>query len=116
MTNHFARQLWLTLALGLAAGSAVAQQPPAPMPPQVVAQGMAEVRAAPDRAVVRFGVQIQAGDAKTAQGRVNDAMQRVIQAVRRLNVPENRISTERLDLFPVYDQPQPGREGTPRPA
>jgi uncharacterized protein YggE len=59
-------------------------------------------------------VQIQAGDAKTAQGRVNDAMQKVVQAVRRLNVPENRISTERLELFPVYDQPQPGREGTPR--
>src|SRR4051794_26537890 len=114
MRNPIARHVWLTLALSLAAGSAVAQQPPAAMPPQVVAQGTAEVRAAPDRSVVRFGMQIQAGDAKAAQGRVNDAMQRVIQAVRRLNVPENRISTERLELFPVYDQPQPGREGTPR--
>jgi uncharacterized protein YggE len=114
MRRELAAPIGLVFALGLAAGSAVAQQPPPPMPPNVTAQGTAEVRVAPDRAIARFGVQFQAADARTAQGRVNDTMQRVIQAVRRQNVPENRVSTERLDLFPVYDQPAPGREGSPR--
>jgi uncharacterized protein len=114
MRRELAARIGLALALGLVAPTTLAQQPPPPLPPNVTAQGTAEVRVAPDRAIVRFGVQFQAGDARTAQGRVNDTMQRVIQAVRRQNVPENRVSTERLELFPVYDQPAPGREGSPR--
>jgi uncharacterized protein len=106
----------IALACTLITGPALAQQPggPPPMPPQVAAQGTAEVRVAPDRAIARFGVQVQAREAQAAQNRVNETMQKVIQAVRRLNVPENRISTERLELYPVYDQPPPGREGTQR--
>ena len=78
-----------------------------PVTPHIAAQGTGEVRVAPDRAITRFGVQFQARDAQTAQTRVNETMQRVIQAVRRLNIPENRISTERLELFPLYEQPRP---------
>jgi uncharacterized protein len=113
MRRELAARIGLALALGLVAPTALAQQPP-PLPPNVTAQGTAELRVAPDRAIVRFGVQFQANDARTAQGRVNETMQRVIQAIRRQNVPENRVSTERLELFPVYDQPAPGREGSPR--
>jgi uncharacterized protein len=79
------------------------------MTPQIAAQGTAEVRATPDRAVVRFGVQFDAPEAQAAQGRVSEAMQRVIQALRRLDISENCIATERLDLSPVYEQ-----KGRPR--
>jgi uncharacterized protein YggE len=41
-------------------------------------------------------------------------MQHVVQALRRLNIPQNRIGTERLDLSPVYEQPRPGQETRPR--
>lgn len=116
MTNQLTHRIVLTLALTLSAGVALAQQPggPPPMPPQIAAQGTAEERVAPDRAIARFGVQAQAREAQAAQNRVSETMQKVIQAVRRLNVPENRISTERLELHPVYEQPAPGREGAPR--
>jgi uncharacterized protein YggE len=114
MTRKFFLRGSALLVVALLAGSAVGQPAAAPMTPQIAAQGTAEVRVAPDRAILRFGVQFQAGDARTAQGRVNDGMQKVIQSLRRLNIPENRISTERLDLFPVYEQPAPGREGAPR--
>jgi uncharacterized protein YggE len=96
----------LILALAAIPYSTLAQEA-RPVTPHIAAQGMGEVRVAPDRAITRFGVQFQARDAQTAQTRVNETMQRVIQAVRRLNIPENRISTERLDLFPVYEQPRP---------
>jgi uncharacterized protein len=96
----------LILALTSVSYNALAQEA-RPVTPHIAAQGTGEVRVAPDRAVTRFGVQFQAKDAQTAQTRVNETMQRVIQAIRRLNIPENRISTERLELFPLYDQPRP---------
>jgi len=105
---------WLPLLLALAAGSAEAAASE-PMTPQITAQGTAEARATPDRAVVRFGVQFDAPEAQAAQGRVSEAMQRVIQALRRLGIPENRVGTERLDLSPVYEPTgSPGRPGPPR--
>src|SRR5437879_919465 len=108
------RVVILPLLLALVAGSAAAEAPARAVTPQIVTQGTGEVRVMPDRAIVRFGVQLDAADARTAQGRVSEAMQGVIQALRRLNIPENRIGTERLGLSPVYEQPPPGREGRPR--
>jgi uncharacterized protein YggE len=102
------------LLLALLAVNAAAQETARPPTPQIVTQGTGEVRVAPDRAIVRFGVQIDAGDAKTAQGRVNEAMQRVIEALRRLNIPENRIGTERLELSPIYEPQRPGQDTRPR--
>ncbi len=102
------------IVLLLVAGGAGAQQAGVPEPPQIVAQGTADVRVPSDRATIRFGVQFQAADARAAQGRVNEQMQRVIQAVRRLEIPQERIRTERLELFPVYEAPMPGREYNPR--
>jgi uncharacterized protein YggE len=113
MARCFTLWIHLTLALGLIAAAAGAQPAGPPPPPQVVAQGTAEVRVPPDRAIVRFGVQFQAREARAAQERVNEVMQRIIQAVRAQNIPENRISTERLELSPVYEAPEP-RGGQPR--
>jgi uncharacterized protein YggE len=79
------------------------------MIPHIAAQGTAEVRATPDRAVVRFGVQFDAPEAQAVQARVSEAMQQVIQALRRLDIAESCIATERLDLSPVYEQ-----KGRPR--
>lgn len=88
--------LALTLALPAVADEARIQR-------HVSAEGVAQIQIRPDRAAVRFGVQHQAPDAKKAQEKVNADMQRVIQALRKQGVPEARISTERLQLQPVYD-------------
>ncbi len=74
------------------------------MIPQIAAQGTAEVRAAPDRAVVRFGVQFDAPEAQAAQRRVSEATRGVIQGLRSLNIPESCIATDHLYLLPVYDK------------
>jgi len=89
----------LTLFLSLPAAAQTLPQPP----PFLAAEATGEVRAAPDRAVVRFGVQHQHAEAKEAQKRVNQAMQKVMDALRARGIPKERISTERLELFPVYD-------------
>ena len=64
----------------------------------------------PDLAVVRFGVQAQAKDAKRAQTDVNALMQKIIAAVKGRGIPAERITTERIELQPVYEQrePKPG--------
>jgi uncharacterized protein len=103
------------LLLALTVGRAGAEAAGPVAAPQIVAQGTAEVQVPPDRAIVRFSVQFDAPEAQAAQGRVNEAMQRVIQALRRLNIAENRIGTERLALSPLYESNgPPGREVQPR--
>jgi uncharacterized protein len=74
--------------------------------PFIAAEGTGEVRVAPDRATIRFGVQHQARDARQAQEKVNQAMTKLMQALRKTGIPAERITTERLDLQPVYDHQQ----------
>jgi uncharacterized protein YggE len=90
----------------LLAVPAAAQTTVAATPPFLAAEGTAEVRVAPDRATVRFGVQHQAKDAKQAQLKVNQVMQNLMQALRKSGIPAERITTERLELQPVYDHQQ----------
>ena len=57
--------VWLPVLLTLAAGkTGTAATTNGPVTPQITAQGTAEVRATPDRAVVRFGVQFDAPEAQ----------------------------------------------------
>jgi len=77
-------------------------------PAWIAAQGIGEVRVAPDRAVVRFGVQEQAPTAQKAQGAVNDVMAKVVAELKKLGVPANKISSDRINLYPVYAQQRPG--------
>lgn len=99
--------LLLSLPLG-----ALAQQGPGRRAPAVIATGTAEVFATPDRATVRLGVQEQAETADAAQKAVNERMNRILTALRKLGVPEARIRTARAELFPVYAYPQ-NRGGRP---
>src|SRR5260370_40001721 len=102
--------VWPIVLLTLAAGkTGTAAKTNGPVTPQIAAQCTAEVRATPDRAVVRFGVQFDAPEAQAAQGR---ARERVVQG-KRVDPRGGRIvknnGTERLVLTPV-----PGHKGRPR--
>lgn len=96
----------LSLLLLIALPAAAQTAAPIAMPPFIAAEGTAEVRVAPDRATIRFGVQHQAKDAKQAQEKVNQVMQKLVQALRKSGIPAERVATERLDLQPVYDHQQ----------
>ncbi|WP_373045852.1 SIMPL domain-containing protein [Vulgatibacter sp.] len=108
------RALIVSCLLLLALPAAAQQQMLPPQLPFLGAEATGEVRVAPDRAVVRFGVQHQDKEARRAQQRVSEAMQRVTKALRDRGIPAERISTERLELQPVYDyneRPQGPHEG-----
>jgi uncharacterized protein YggE len=91
--------------------------PPAQRPaPTVTVSGESEVSMAPDRAVLRFGSVSRADTAAAAQDSVNTAMQRVIEAIRGLNVSEKSITTSGITLSPYYvnEAQAPGRDREPR--
>jgi len=81
----------------------VAQQPrPDRRAPTVTVTGDAEVSIAPDRAVLRFGSISRGDTAAAAQDSVNTSMQRVIDAMRKLEVPDKSITTSGISLSPFY--------------
>lgn len=91
-----------------AAAPAQEFEPPAERtPPTLTVTGQGRVSAAPDRAVVRLGAVAQADEAQAAQQQVNQVVQRALDAIRGVGVPDERIRTVGLSLFPVYSQPEP---------
>src|SRR4051794_10771931 len=70
--------------------------------PTVTVSGESEVSVSPDRAVVTFGNVASGDTAASAQDAVNTAMQRVTEAVRKLDVNEKNITTSGITLSPVY--------------
>ncbi len=98
-----------------------AQDQPAGRPARLVAtlsvNGEANVFVQPDVAVVRLGVFAQEKDAAAAQSRVNEAMQKVVAAVKQQGVPAEQVQTSGLSLHPIttYPQPRPDQETPPEP-
>lgn len=70
--------------------------------PGLTVTGNGEVAAAPDRATVRLGAEVQAANASEAQAQVNDIVQRTLQQVKAVGVEERKIQTSGISLFPVY--------------
>ncbi len=70
--------------------------------PSLAVSASAEVSVKPDMAVVSFGAEFQGNTAAEAQQQVNAAMNKVVSAVRDLDVPAERISTANISLYPVY--------------
>ncbi|MFN7138400.1 MAG: SIMPL domain-containing protein [Limisphaerales bacterium] len=77
----------------------------------ITVTGSAETSAPPDRAVVRLGAETQSERAEDAQAAVNKTMQQVIENIKGAGIPARAIQTTGLQLFPVYEPHQPGREG-----
>lgn len=99
------------LALCLAAAPAAAHEETmstAPVPVLTVSAN-GEARVAPDEAIVRLGVSSQAPTAREAQDQVSRTAGAILEAVRRLGIPAERIQTSELNLGPVYGQEQPER-------
>lgn len=95
------------LAAGTASAQAASVLPR--LEPHVRADGTGEVKAPPDLAIVRLGVNAEAPDAKKAQAKVAESMKKVTAAIRDRGIPAERITTERLDLQPVWEQDDDGR-------
>jgi uncharacterized protein len=75
--------------------------------PLMTVQGRGEVQAFPDRVRIRLGAVAQARQASTAQIDVNRTVERAIQELLRLGVPNRAIRTVGVSLVPVYDHRLP---------
>jgi uncharacterized protein YggE len=86
----------------LLVGMAAAQSQSSP-PRAVRVGGEATVRAAPDRATVRFGVVSRAETAEAAREQNATAAKSALNAVRALDIPEERMRMESLRLQPRHE-------------
>jgi uncharacterized protein YggE len=103
--------LALLLLSSLAAAPAAAHEETMSSPvPLLTASGDGEARVAPDEATVRLGVSAQAPTAREVQDQVNRTAGAILEAVRRLGIPADRIQTSELNLGPVYGQERPEAE------
>jgi uncharacterized protein YggE len=82
--------------------------------PMLTVAGTGQARVAPDEATVRLGVLAQAPTAREAQNQVNRAAGAVLDAIRKLGVPAERIQTTGLSLNPQYSSQGSSNSQGPR--
>jgi len=70
--------------------------------PSILVTGNAEVSAAPDQAVARFGMTAQNSRASVAQNKVNEVIQKTIDAIQKAGVKRQSIHTASISLTPIY--------------
>ncbi len=73
----------------------------------VTVSGTGQVRIQPDYALVRVGVQTEAGMANAALTANNEQMQSLLEALRQAGIAAEDIQTQTVQLQPRYDQPGP---------
>ncbi|HET9210921.1 MAG TPA: SIMPL domain-containing protein [Thermoanaerobaculia bacterium] len=109
------REILKLSVIALALAAPLAAQTPRPAgsdlkdlePPTLTVAGTGQARVAPDQATVRLGVLAQATTAREAQNQVNRSAQAVLDAIRKLGIPPERIQTTGLSLNPQYAQGKP---------
>lgn len=101
-------------ALALFAAPLAAQQPvaPAPLPaPQIVTNGEGEAQVTPDRARVHIAVETRGATAAAAASENARIQRAVLDRLRALGIPAERLTTAGYSVQPEYSQR--GRDGTP---
>lgn len=68
---------------------------------QVTGEGKATLK--PDSATIRVGVVAKGQTAKAAQDQMNENINKVIEAIKALGIPESDIKTQNYNVNPVYD-------------
>lgn len=82
--------------------------------PSLLVNGEGRVTARPDRAQIVLGAVSQAPTAAEAQNQVSALTRRVIDELKRLGIPEQRIQTVDLSVSPIYSQDEPQPRGGPQ--
>jgi uncharacterized protein YggE len=74
---------------------------------QVVVSGQASIKAEPDHALIRLGVETQRDTAAEAQLETNRVVQAILAGLGELGVSESEIQTASLNVRPIYSQHRP---------
>lgn len=69
--------------------------------------GEGKVDAKPDSATVRLGVVARANTEEAAKNQLNTNINNVIEELKALGVPEDKIKTENFNIYPEYDNIRP---------
>ncbi|GFP30603.1 uncharacterized protein HKBW3S44_00618 [Candidatus Hakubella thermalkaliphila] len=78
------------------------------IPKTLTVSGEGRAIATPDVATVTIGVELQEKTPERAMNRNSEIMQKVIQAIREMGIPEEDITTVGVNLHPEYNYPQEG--------
>lgn len=101
--NGFLAALGLcVLAIAPLAAASAQPEPRVGSIPMLSVTGTGRALVAPDMATVRLGVGAQESEAAAAQSRVNQSMQKVLNALAQAGVEKDQIQTSTLSLYPVY--------------
>lgn len=73
-----------------------------PLEPSLVVSGTADLSRPPDEAELVVGAVVQAKSAAQAQAAVNQTMNRTLEAIKLLGVPDRNIRTAGVSIQPVY--------------
>lgn len=87
---------------------------PAAGTPGIAVIGEGEASGAPDVAYVNLGVQSSGASAREALDAASAAMAAVIDAIKRLGVPDRNLQTGGVSLTPILSQPKPGDQTPPQ--
>jgi len=108
--------LVVVLSWPLASGSSSAQEPasgaPAARQRTISVAGNGQVSARPDTVVVRLGVETRAEGAAEALAQNSEQMQALIDALGEAGIAKEDIQTQAVQLYPIYEQPQPEPQAT----
>ncbi|RZJ31107.1 MAG: DUF541 domain-containing protein [Flavobacterium sp.] len=85
----------------LTAGAALAQeQKPVP---QISVNGEGKVKAVPDQAFISVSIDTNGNKAADVKKQNDQTVEKVIQAIKKQNLPKEDVQTQRIALNPVYD-------------
>lgn len=91
----------ILLLVLITANIAVAQeQKPVP---QINVQGEGKVKAVPDQAFISISVDTKGNKAADVKKQNDETVGKVIQAIKKYNLPKEDVQTKRISLNPVYD-------------
>jgi uncharacterized protein YggE len=71
--------------------------------PQINVAGEGKVKAVPDQALISVSVDTKGNKAADVKKQNDETVERVIQAIRKYNLPKEDVQTKRISLNPVYD-------------
>jgi uncharacterized protein YggE len=70
----------------------------------ITVSGVGTVKAAPDQASFSFGVETQGATADEALAQNNDAVSRVVDAIKGQGIPDEDIQTQSVSVYPRYSE------------
>ena len=96
---------WLAMSLSFAFAISAQEQAGDSAGPKrrtLMVTGNGQVAGAPDQAVIRLGATAQLEEAAAAQLRVNEVMQKALEAIEKVGIARRSIRTTGLTLTPIY--------------